>query len=920
MSAQLNPALWAKLGKNTYPDSFHPLLFHLIDVAAVARRLWDVVLRQHVKGPFAAALELTAEDCGPWVAFWAGAHDIGKASPGFQQRDNTAALVELLRGEGFDFCVNAPPPHATVTAPALAEWLQARGTPARTAARIALAVGGHHGAFPPAGWEDLGAAALGNARWADSRRDLLDRLAELLAVPQARPPLGGQGEDQSFLMVLAGLTAVADWVGSNQAFFPPAGDAGNYLDGRAERVRDYFALAERRAEQALTGLGWVGRFESLGAQPPFLRLFSYLGLPAARPLQAAAERQAAALDGPALVLIEAPMGEGKTEAALYLADAWERRGGQGVYVALPTMATSNGMFDRLRDFLAATYPGRINLHLLHGQALLSPAYRELAERAKGEPFGAEIYDDDRAPGSVVADAWFAQDRKQGLLAPFAVGTIDQALLAVLQTKHFFVRLFGLAGKLAILDEVHAYDVYMNTLLRRLLRWLGALGCPVVLLSATLPREKRRELLEAYAGGPVLPAGPDPPYPRASVLRPGRVPALTAEHVPATAGKSLQVTWREDKPAELAAALAGTLREGGCAAVVRNTVRQAQDTYRELKAALPPDVEVELFHARFLFGRRQQIEERVLRRYGKDGPRPAKAVLVATQVVEQSLDLDFDLLVTDLAPVDLVLQRPGRLWRHDRPRPAGVQAPALWLLRPREGSDGLPVFGTSQLVYHLFILLRSYLALAGRAEVALPSDVEPLIEAVYSKTGPPVPDGGTWRAALDKAERAMRAEEESHCQAAKTFLVRRPADEDEILYAFNQQLEEDNPDVPDEWRACTRQAEPSVSLVVLHEIDGRLYFDAGGQRPTNLSRRPNLDEARDFLNNAVSVQHKGCVYHYLKQDPPKPWQESGLLRYHRVVRVDRAGASLLGEYALTCGPEVGVEFTRAGPPAEQEEDP
>ena len=125
--------------------------------------------------------------------------------------------------------------------------------------------------------------------------------------------------------------------------------------------------------------------------------------------------------------------------------------------------------------------------------------------AKDQTFEAEVYDDDRAPGAVVADAWFAQDRKQGLLAPFAVGTIDQALFAVLQTKHQFVRLFGLAGKVVILDEVHAYDVYVTKrYLRRLLRWLAALGCPVILLSATLPGLKRQELLEAYAGCAVPP--------------------------------------------------------------------------------------------------------------------------------------------------------------------------------------------------------------------------------------------------------------------------------------------------------------------------------------------------------------------------------------------------------------------------------
>src|SRR5262249_25497507 len=148
----------------------------------------------------------------------------GKASPGFQQRDNAALLKQHLCGKGFDFYAGKPPRHGTVSVPALAACLRGWQVPRDTAERIAVAVGGHHGAFPAPRWDSLGAAALGNQCWAQARGDLLGWLAHLLGVPRDRPPTGGQGDDQSYLMVLAGLTTVADWVGSNQAFFPPAGD------------------------------------------------------------------------------------------------------------------------------------------------------------------------------------------------------------------------------------------------------------------------------------------------------------------------------------------------------------------------------------------------------------------------------------------------------------------------------------------------------------------------------------------------------------------------------------------------------------------------------------------------------------------------------------------------------------------------
>ncbi len=906
MSAHPHLALWAKLGKAQYPNSYHPLLFHLLDVASVARRLWDDILRPRVKEPFAAALGIAAHDCGPWVAFCVGAHDIGKASPGFQQRENAAVLVKYLAAAGFDFAVSAAPPHGTVSVPVLADWLQGAGVPRIAARRVALAVGGHHGVFAEAGWDALGDRALGNPAWSAARRDVLSCLAELLTVPLTRPPTEGQGEDQSHLMFLAGLTSVADWVGSNQAFFPPVGNGDNYTDDRMERAREYLHRADRQAEEALSRLGWTGRTDGPGGRPSFPDLFRYLGLKEVRPLQAAAERHAAGLDGPALILVESPMGEGKTEAALCLADAWERGGGQGLYVALPTMATSNGMFGRLEAFLAATYPGRKNLHLLHGQALLSEAYQRLVEQAKGQTFTAELYDEDGSPGVVLADAWFAQDRKHGLLAPFAVGTIDQALLAVLQTRHGFVRLFGLAGKTVILDEVHAYDVYMTTLLRHLLRWLAALGCPVILLSATLPRQKRQELLAAYTGLPAVPEE-DRPYPRITAARPGGSPAVNVEHIPASAAKRLRLAWQGDDLPQLAFRLGQALQAGGCVAVVRNTVGLAQQTYRALKEALTPDVEVELFHARFPFGRRQQIEQAVLRRYGKEGPRPARTILVATQVVEQSLDLDFDLLVTDLAPVDLVLQRAGRLWRHNRPRPACLKEPVVWLLQPPEGADGLPNFGVSRFVYQPLVLLRSYLALRDLVEVNLPDDLEGLIEAVYAghpSLAPPTP---AWTQALADAEKAWQAEQKEHRKAARAFLIADPVAEEEILSAFNQQLEEDNPDVPKDRQAFTRLVSPTVSLVLLYEVGGKLFLRPEGGPEVKLIRRPNLDQARALLNNTVSVQHKGCFFHYVKR--PSPWPDSGLLRFHRLVRLDGNGASLSGEHALTNDPELGLVFTR-----------
>jgi CRISPR-associated endonuclease/helicase Cas3 len=505
----------------------------------------------------------------------------------------------------------------------------------------------------------------------------------------------------------------------------------------------------------------------------------------------------------------------------------------------------------------------------------------------------------------VAEGWFAANKKHGLLASYGVGTIDQALLAVLQTKHVFVRLFGLAGKCVILDEVHAYDAYMTTLMERLLEWLAALGCPVVLLSATLPRDKRLRLLRAYAGRE-LPEPEDKPYPRVTSVAAGGVPAV--RHFDPTRARTIRLGWLDE--GGLVNTLRQALVDGGCAAVVRNTVRLAQKTFSELKKELKADgIRVELFHARFPFGRRMEIEDAVLKRFGKQGG-PAgrdKCVLVATQVIEQSLDLDFDLMVSDVAPVDLVLQRAGRLHRHDRGlRPAGVAEPQVWLIEP-EIKDALPDFGPSEYVYARFILLRSYVACKAVETVRLPDDLERSVERVYGAEPLAIPDG--WQTTLDEAGQALSDEQRNQRRKAKGLMIYRPDDED-LLRQQNAQLDEDNPEAAEKIRAATRDTEPTIQVVLVYHIDGRDYLDNAARESFSEGDEPDIRRVRRLLDNEVTMNHRGCVVFYAGRPVPRGWREKGMLRHHRIARFDASGNSLPTEYPLRFDPDIGVLFTRA----------
>ena len=582
------------------------------------------------------------------------------------------------------------------------------------------------------------------------------------------------------------------------------------------------------------------------------------------------------------------------------------------------------MFSRVRDYLTKTYPKNdaINLQLLHGHAALSQEFESLkgGHRHLVNPSYSEGHSSDG--DNVVAAEWFTY-RKRGLLSPFGVGTIDQALLSVLQTKHMFVRLFGLSSKTVIIDEVHAYDTYMTTLLERLLEWLAALGSPVVMLSATLPRERRERLLQAYAKGQGKPVSfPQEAtlYPRITWLADGKAQGRHVE-TSSRSTKHLQVEWIDGSlPAQtgdafpLGQRLAQDLAIGGCAAVICNTVHRAQAVYQALKPYFPGiasdnEPELDLLHAQYLFEHRDEREKRTLRRFGKpeeDGTtpiqRPKRAVLVATQVIEQSLDLDFDLMVSDMAPVDLLLQRAGRLHRHDRgQRMAGLESPRLLVCQPTV-KDGVPQFDRGDTaVYDPHVLLRSWLALQGRATLAVPGDVEALIEAVYGEGMRAEEQTPAIQAVWEETEREMEASRQRHEAIARQLIVLPPDYPDDILEDFNRELDEDNPEVHESLRAQTRLSDPTVEVVILSH-----------QEAENLDMKstPDLETAKSLLYRSARVSNRGLVWWLIRNlETPVNWRRSALLRHHRLIILEEDGKAKCGGYTLELHPELGLQVSR-----------
>ncbi len=475
---------WAKTSDDPLnparQNAFHPLICHLIDVACVAQIMWRDVLpdvtKRRLAKPF--GLENDLERAGQIVAFFAGLHDLGKCSPPFALRgkykaeaDQTRRLCSLYAEPGCD-CETVDAykvPHGYVTAMTLPDILVSRfEMPCHFAKSLSKIIGGHHGIFVTAThFQQIKKFKTSEWRgtdlWDRSRDELTGKLAEILEVSTDGNKCSIRKLDNATAMILAGFVSVADWIGSNTDYFKckiaDSCDLGDIdLVEYAERSRVF-------ADEALFDLGWK-KWPRSTEPKDFETLFPEIKKK--RDLQAKAVKIAKEIKGPGIFIIEALMGEGKTETAMFLADYLNAvHGTRGIYFALPTQATSNQMFGRVAAFLGHRFDETdefINLMLQHGHASLSD---ESAAGIKEFRSIRNIYADEGnwADGisNVAAAEWFRR-KKCGLLAPFGVGTIDQILLAALQTKHVFVRLFGLAHRTVIIDEVHAYDAYMSTLL------------------------------------------------------------------------------------------------------------------------------------------------------------------------------------------------------------------------------------------------------------------------------------------------------------------------------------------------------------------------------------------------------------------------------------------------------------------------
>jgi len=442
-------------------------------------------------------------------------------------------------------------------------------------------------------------------------------------------------------------------------------------------------------------------------------------------------------------------------------------------------------------------------------------------------------------------------------------------------------LWGLANRVVVFDEIHAYDTYSGTLLIHLIQWLHALGSSVILLSATLPPAFRRKLAEVL--GAEFPET-EAKYPRLSIFQTGKMEQRQFEADPLRK-RDVVVCPIDSTIESLHSTLVTCLSKGGLGLALLNTVQRAQNLYQTFPTGVPLEskgfrigkrladgTEIFLFHARYRADHRQIREDAVIKAFGLNGDRKGRQILIATQVAEQSLDLDFDVMVSDLAPVDLLLQRAGRLWRHQRVSRL-VEKPVLFvagLKGDKPPSFGKPLWWNK--VYREDLLLKTWNLWRDKRELKLPDEIDDLVRTVYDSEMSSESDERLFEAECEGEGRVSADRNQAH-QAFIGF----PDDASWNEPARYAQADEDEPGLHPSLVAQTRLGEASVIAVPISSGDGF--------QPEKI---PDGATAKLLNKRAVSISRKTVVMELRKKGVPKGWEKSPLLRNCLPLILDDSG--------------------------------
>jgi CRISPR-associated helicase Cas3 len=540
------------------------------------------------------------------------------------------------------------------------------------------------------------------------------------------------------------------------------------------------------------------------------------------------------------------------------------------------------------------------------------------------------------PLDVVAHTW-TSGRKKAILADTITATIDHLLMAALQSRHVQLRHLGLLRQVVVLDEIHAADTWMHTYLERALEWLARYGVPVVALSATLPPGQRTALVHAYERGrrarlstagsvtpatdrtneelPTVPATHD--YPLITTLAAGEIRQESALS-PAT--QHVGIDWLSEGEQVLVDRLDTELADGGCVLVVCNTVTRARARYESLSRRFGE--RVTLTHSRFIARDRALKDSDLVSTFGPPSgsghnPRDGR-IVVSTQVAEQSLDIDFDLLITDLAPIDVVLQRIGRLHRHTRPRPVRLAHPSCLVTGVTR--DVTPVMDSGSVkVYGAHLLLRSAALIQelvndGRP-IRLPSDVPVLVDRCYGDA-PLGPE--PWQRDMAGARVAFEEDRATTRLNSRTFVIPGPSARGTVSGWLTRSVGQAGDET--EGAKQVRAPDGGFEVVLLEQADDGLALLAhlDDPRPIRTDIPLPPDTSRALAGSIVRVpgwvtdypSDVNAIFDDLNENYFPSWQKDPVMAGQVILVLDSNGRGRMGPFSVSYDPTVGLEVSRA----------
>lgn len=927
--------LWAKKKEQSGQFFWLPLVVHLRDTIRVMDFIWQHWMSEGEKEILIRAFSTNedAESVAPRLAcFLAGIHDLGKCTPAFQtqkgyqnSQDLDIALLNRLEQAGLtgistlELDIDAiKRSHHTVTGEYLLHCFGVRND-------IASVIGAHHG--KPVDEEDVvnnlkfyprycfqeEEEGTCQALWISMQKEILSVALKMTGFvdSEGNPDVTSLPEiSEPGQVLLSGLIIMADWIASNELYFPLIPLEKCMPENMENRWQNGIIKWREKNPVETTDVMSIPDVEEYYRErfdfPP-------------HSLQQKVFDTIANTENPGIFILEAPMGCGKTEAALTAAEELmaEKRL-DGLFFGLPTQATSNGIFPRIEDWFnrfVEEYDKVGIMKLMHGKAALNELQEELVDG---------IHVDEEVGAGVLTSEWFA-GKKTAILSDAVVGTVDQFLLLALKQKHLALRHLGFSKKVVIIDEVHAYDAYMDVFLSRAVEWMGAYGIPVVLLSATLPKGIREKLIQAYLLGQGKGIRTRDKMKYASIFQSEAYPLLTYTDDGAvrqrrdfTKEEDKCVTVRKLEEIYIEETLETLLVHGGVAGIIVNTVGRAQVLFKRLVKVFGTDVS--LLHAKFIDTDRVAKEKVLMDTIGKKAQRPQRAIVIGTQVLEQSLDIDFDVLITDLCPMDLLLQRVGRLHRHQISRPQGLSAPVLYVMGQ---SDTLIFEKGASAIYGDYLLARTQKLLP--QEIFLPRDISPLVQSVYDDTEIHWDEEvqKTYETAKEKHEIKVMKKTNT---AQNQFLLQKPhlkikPDKYNLIGWLDTSVTFDS---EEDAFAQVRDAEESIEVIVLMKCGtGYGYF---GKEEDISSQVENYKVAKEIakqtlkLSSAIARYACGSVqktiewledynrknlYSWQKQ----PWLKGSLGILFESVDDGKIGKFYLGDVMLMYNYKIGLHMFR-----------